>query len=148
MAYAHLLVPLDFSPASTQVIQRALEVARPFGARLALLHAVDYLPPLSFADDFTPSPVVAVDEAELVERAQGALDKLAEQFGLTDEVPRLVVVGAPKEEIVRVAAERGADLIVIGSHGRRRGLGRLLGTTASAVLNDAACDVLAVRIRD
>ncbi|MEW8014407.1 MAG: universal stress protein, partial [Candidatus Sedimenticola endophacoides] len=59
--------------------------------------------------------------------------------------PFLVEVGVPKREIVRVAQEHGADLIVLGSHGRH-GLQLLLGSTASGVLHLAGCDVLAVRI--
>jgi len=147
VSYAHVLVALDLSPASNQVMRQAIEIARRFDSRLTLLHAVDYLPPLSFADDFTPSPAIVVDEGELIERARASLERLAGQFGVGADAPRLVVVGSPKEEILRTAAERGGDLIVIGSHGRH-GLGRLLGTTATAVLNDAVCDVLAVRISD
>jgi universal stress protein A len=128
-------------------MRQAMDVVHRFESRLALLHVVDYLPPLSFADDFTPSPAVVVDEGEMIERARASLERLAAEFRLGADTPRLVVVGSPKEEILRVAAERGIDLIVIGSHGRH-GLGRLLGTTATAVLNDAVCDVLAVRISD
>jgi len=46
-----------------------------------------------------------------------------------------------------VAGEIKADLIVVGSHGRH-GLGLLLGSTASSVVHHAACDVLAVRLRE
>jgi universal stress protein A len=47
---------------------------------------------------------------------------------------------------VRIAKERGVDLIVVGSHGRH-GLQLLLGSTANGVLHLAECDVLAVRVR-
>jgi universal stress protein A len=53
--------------------------------------------------------------------------------------------GAPKQEIVRVADDEKAELIVIGSHGRH-GLQLLLGSTANGVLHLAKCDVLAVRV--
>jgi universal stress protein A len=146
MAYAQILVAVDLYPACHRVVQRAIEIADT-ESRLALLHVIDYLPPLSFADDFAPSPAVVIDEGDLMDRGKSALDKLAGELSLDEGIPRLVVLGSPKERIVRTAVERGADLIVIGSHGRH-GLGRLLGSTATAVLNDAPCDVLAVRVGD
>lgn len=147
VSYSHVLVALDFSEVSDRIMQRALDLARLYEARVSLLHMVDYLPPLGFADDFTPSPAVLIDEQELVERGARSLARYAERFGLGAETERIVQIGSPRQEIVAIAAQRGADLIVIGSHGRH-GLRRLLGTTASAVLNDAVCDVLAVRVHD
>lgn len=145
MPYAHILVAVDFSEATDRVVRRALKVAAPLGARLTLLHVVDYLPPIGFADDFSPSPAVLIDEDDLIANGRRSLDEIAVRLGLSADLPRVVLTGSPKQEIVKVAAEHGADLIVIGSHGVR-GLGRLLGTTATGVLNDAICDVLAVRI--
>jgi universal stress protein A len=53
----------------------------------------------------------------------------------------------PGPEIVRVAEEESADLIIVGSHGRH-GLALLLGSTANNVLHHAPCDVMAVRLPD
>lgn len=147
MGYRHILVAVDFSEASYEVAQRAVELARRDQANMTLLHVVDYLPPLTFADDFTPAPALMVDENELLERGKASLEKYAARLQLGDDTPRRVLIGVPKQEIVRAAEDLDVDLIVIGSHGRH-GLGRLLGSTARAVLNDAACDVLAVRIKD
>lgn len=145
MPYAHVLVAIDFSEATDRVVRRALRVAAPFGAKVTLLHVVDYLPPIGFADDFSPSPAVLIDKDELIANGRRSLDEIAARLGLPADLPRVALIGSPKQEIVKAAAERGADLIVIGSHGVR-GLGRLLGATATGVLNDATCDVLAVRI--
>jgi universal stress protein A len=57
------------------------------------------------------------------------------------------VVGSPKTEILGLAEEKSTDLIVVGSHGRH-GLGVLLGSTATSLLNHARCDILAVRLTD
>ncbi len=142
--YTRILVAVDFSPAAEIVGRRAVEMARRHDAVLHLVHVVDYLMPLGFADDFTPSPAVMVDEEALLEQGRKSLHRYAEKLGCAD-VSQSVVLGAPKQEIVRLAREIPCDLIVIGSHGRH-GLARLLGSTARAVLNDAPCDVLAVRI--
>ena len=58
---------------------------------------------------------------------------------------RHLVVGRPESEIHHVAEEIGADLIVVGSHGRH-GLALLMGSTANGVLHGSKCDVLAVRV--
>ena len=71
------------------------------------------------------------------------LDCLAEAVGTGSE--RLVRHGHPAEQIHGVAKELGADLIVIGTHGRH-GFALLLGSTANAVLHGARCDILAVRV--
>lgn len=147
MDYKHILVALDFSEASESILRRALDISERHGARLTLLHVVDYLPPLGFADDFTPSPAALIDEQDLLERGTRSLERYAERHRLGTEVERRVELGSPRREIVAMAAHRGIDLIVIGSHGRH-GLGRFLGSTAHAVLNDADCDVLAVRATD
>lgn len=147
MSFRHMLIAIDFSPTADRVLQRALDLARSTRSTITLLHVVDYLPPLGFADDFTPSPAVMIDEQNLVESATRTLDRYCERFGLGEGIARVVRVGMPRQEIVKLAAERGVDLIVIGSHGRH-GLRRLLGSTANAVLNDATCDVLAIRSND
>ncbi|MFQ5488912.1 MAG: universal stress protein [Gammaproteobacteria bacterium] len=145
-SYARILVAVDFSSAAGTVGRQALELARRHDGELLLLHVVDYLPPLGFADDFTPSPALLVDEQELLKQGKISLKKYADKMDLSG-ARQLTVLGAPKQEIVRIAAEEHCGLIVIGSHGRH-GLARLLGSTARGVLNDAPCDVLAVRIKE
>lgn len=145
MSYLHLLVAVDFSDFSERVLRRAVDTAEHHHATLTLLHVVDYLPPLGFADDFSTLPVQTIDDGELLANARRTLGEFADRLGLSADITQLAVVGSPKAEIVRVAVERGADLIVIGAHGVH-GLKRIIGSTASAVLNDASCDVLAVRI--
>jgi universal stress protein A len=56
-----------------------------------------------------------------------------------------LIFGRPESEIQRTAQSVGADVIVVGSHGRH-GLALLLGSTANGVLHGASCDVLAVRV--
>lgn len=144
--YGRILVAVDFSPAAEIVGRQALEMAHRHEGELHLVHVVDYLIPLGFADDFTPSPALLVDEEELLAQGKESLRKFAEKLGCP-AVRQSVLLGVPKQEIVRLAGEEQCDLIVIGSHGRH-GLARLLGSTARAVLNDAPCDVLAVRIKE
>ncbi len=83
-------------------------------------------------------------EDELLQRARQRLATLAGELGLADSAAR-VESGNVKSEIVRVARERGVDLIVLGSR-ERHGLSILVNFTEDTVLHAAPCDVLAVRV--
>lgn len=142
--YRHILLAVEFSPETAQVVQRALQLRDRYGAQLTLVHVVEYMP-LSYSGDL----VLPEDfdlERELVEIANKQMNELADSLSLPI-AQRLVEVGATGKTLLRVAGERGVDLIVVGSHGRH-GIAALLGSTARTVLNGAACDVLAVRIQD
>lgn len=140
-AYTHVLLAVDFSPVTEPTARRAVELARRYGARLSLIHVVEYLPVALDAELMLP-PMAGVEE-QLVENARRHLTQLAERLDVAD-APRHVELGSTKLEILRLAEAERVDLIVVGSHGRH-GLARMLGSTASAVLHGAHCDVLAVR---
>jgi nucleotide-binding universal stress UspA family protein len=92
-----------------------------------------------------PMPAAELGERmeETAARDLPAFSKSEEFMGL--EVEDLMAHGEPAAEIVRVADERGAGLIVISSHGRT-GLGRILfGSTAESVVRHARCPVLVVK---
>jgi universal stress protein A len=83
-------------------------------------------------------------EEELLVRAQQRLQTLAGELGLAHSNCR-VEAGNVKSEIVRIARETSADLIVMGSR-ERHGLSILVNLTEDTVLHAAPCDVLAVRV--
>lgn len=143
--YKQIFVAVDFTPAAAAVAARAAELAKAGSANVTLLHVVEYLPPLNIGDEPIPSYGLILDEKELMAGAKESLGRFAQKVNLT-QADQLVLLGAPKQEIVRAAEEHHADLIVIGSHGRH-GFRRLLGSTADGVLHNAHCDVLAVRIK-
>jgi len=140
--YQHVLLAVDISSDDAAVIDKALEVASHNDARLTLIHVVEYTGTL-YAGDI-PLPEDLDLDRRLADQAEEKLQALIKQRQLAD-VDYLVEIGVPKREIVRVAEDKGADLIVIGSHGRH-GLQLLLGSTANGVLHQAKCDVLAVRV--
>jgi len=144
-AYRHILLATDFSEHSEQVAGRARDLAQKYQAELSLLHVVENLP----IGDAAYGPIVPFDidlTEQLVESAQKRMTKLAESIGVP-ESRQWVEIGSPKVEIIRLAEEHHADLIIVGSHGRH-GIGLLLGSTASSVIHHAKCDVLAVRLRE
>ena len=74
------------------------------------------------------------------------MTRIGEQFNIS-ATSQFIEVGSPKSVIMNKAQELGADLIVVGSHGRH-GIQLLLGSTANAVIHHANCDVLAVRVSE
>ncbi len=142
--YQHILLAADFSDGGPAVAKRAQELSRHYQARLTLLHVVESFPIV----DSTYGPIMPFEidlTEQMVSVAKTRIGNLGEQLGVPED-HRLVEVGSAKVEIVRIADEQGADLIVLGSHGRH-GVGLLLGSTASSVIHHASCDVLAVRLK-
>lgn len=140
--YSHVLIAVDLTEDSEMVVHRGLEIARRFNAQVSLLHVVEFIPVDPAGEALLPPPVDL--ESELVQGAKQRLDALCDSVGLKD-TPRRVEMGSIKAELLRVAEEEHADLIVLGSH-ERHGLALLLGSTEKSILHKASCDVLAVRL--
>lgn len=138
--YRHILAPTDFSTFSENAAARAAALAGSLGAKLTLVHVVDYAPP-GYLSPVMPAELTSPDT--LVARASAELEQWAARLGLS-AAGREIAAGSPKVEIARIARAVEADLIVIGSSGQG-GLSRLLGSTTSAVLHEAPCDILSVQ---
>jgi len=145
MPYQHVLAAVDLSEESIQVLDKARDAAQNNGARLSLLTVVKPLTQVYGGLDMAPIASGAVSfEEEALKQARAQLRDLGTRYGVAEENIH-VVLGAPAHEIRESSKEFGADLIVMGTHGRH-GLGLLLGSTASGVLHGVDCDVLAVRV--
>jgi len=140
--YRRILAVVDLTEDSLEVATRALAITRACGtAHLELLHVVEYVPVEPLSDSLMPAVQI---ESELIERARERMTLLAANLNLSPP-PWRVETGNVKAEIMRVAREMMADLIVIGSR-ERHGLSILVNLTEDTVLHAAPCDVLAVRL--
>ncbi|HSD73621.1 MAG TPA: universal stress protein [Steroidobacteraceae bacterium] len=139
--YQKILLVVDLTEDSDLVGERAKAIAACYGSRIQLLHVVEYVPVEPMGE--TLLPAVQIEE-ELIERARHRLKDLARRLDLTDS-DCFVEAGNIKAEIIRVAGEQRADLIVLGSR-ERHGLAILLNFTEDTVLHSSPCDVLAVRL--
>ena len=139
--YKKILACVDLTDGSETIAERAKDVAGRCGAQVTLLHVVEYVPVEPMGEALLPAVQI---EGELVERATRRIAELAARTGL-ESAERLVRTGNIKSEVVRVAQETGADLIVIGSR-ERHGVSILFNFTEDTVLHAAPCDVLAVRL--
>jgi universal stress protein A len=140
-SYKRLLLVVDLSEDSLTIGRRAVALARLFGARIDLLHVFEFVPVEPMGE--TLMPAVQIEE-ELLERAKQRLAHLGDELGLGD-AELFVEAGNVKSEILRVARERGTDLILIGSR-ERHGMSILVNLTEDTVLHGSPCDVLAVRV--
>ena len=140
-----IIVPTDFSPASQRAIDYAVTLARPLNASLLLLHVVEQ--PFVGGGGwewYIPDAPALLERLEADSRTQLAEigDGLTQQgLAVTTEVRR----GLPTGGIVAAAADGGADLIVMSTHGRSGLPHLLLGSVAERVIRTAPCPVLAVR---
>ncbi len=146
MKIRSVLLPTDFSECAGYALSYATSLAREAGARLICVHVVEpVVPAVGYTGITEPLPMAEISE-QLEDSAERELPKIAgceECEGI--EVEEAIVHGEAASEIVRVASERGVDLIVIASHGRT-GLGRILfGSTAESVVRHARCPVLVVK---
>ena len=140
--YQHILLAVDFSPEARLVTEKGRELAEQNGAKLSIIHVVEYNRSMYPLDLQLPDQML-LDE-HLVQHAEVELKELAITHGIPS-AKRYVELGLAKEEILRVAKEKDVDLVIIGSHGRH-GLQLLLGSTANGVIHMAKCDVLAIRV--
>lgn len=142
--YTHMLLAIDLHPCCDKaLLQHGLALAKEHGAKVTLIHAVEHLNAYGVAQAY---PSVLEVEDKLVEDAKAELAKIKQEYKM-QSVEAIVEVGSPKMIILDYAKEHNVDLIVLGSHGRH-GLQLLLGSTANAVLHNAHCDVLAVRLKN
>jgi nucleotide-binding universal stress UspA family protein len=148
--YQRILVPVDGSATATAGLDEALELARLTGGRVRVLHVIDDLPFVLAGEGYGAASVDVL--AMLKEGAQAVLKQgreRAESRGVeVDTVMSDGTRGRLCDQVAAQAQRWAADLIVIGTHGRR-GIGRaLLGSDAEQVLRVAPVPVLLVRQPD
>jgi nucleotide-binding universal stress UspA family protein len=136
-----LLVAVDFSDSSEAALAYAVDLASKLGARIVVMHTYE-LPVYGFPDG---ALVASVEVAtHIMEAAQVGLDGMVARYRDRIKIDTVLRQGVAWEEVRAVAEELGADLIVIGTHGRR-GLARaLLGSVAEKILRTSTKPVLAI----
>jgi universal stress protein A len=140
-AYKKILILLDLSDDSERVAVAGRELATYSNAAMVILHVVDFVPVEPMGESLMPTMQI---EEDLMKRSRVKLEGLCARLGLS-EAGKRVEAGNTKAEILRVAEEESADLIVLGSR-ERHGLAILVNFTEDTVLHAAHCDVLAVRL--
>ena len=143
--FKRILCAVDFSDSSLSALTYALTLAEEGDAHLTLLHVIEMPPELSgnpMAPDFDVARIHAAAEAEARRRLQDLVPDAARTYCTVDTA---VVEGRAYRRVLRHAAERKSDLIVMGVHGRGAMDLLLFGSTTHHVIRAAGCPVLIVR---
>jgi len=144
MKIEQILFPTDFSAGSYNALPYAVDFSRHYNAKLYILHIIydftkatySHIPHISSDKIFDDITAWAVEEID---------NCCIEQIRGLSKVEKLVLKGIPYEEIVKFAANKKIDIIVMGTYGRL-GLDKLIfGSTAERVVRKAPCPVLTVR---
>ena len=142
-SYNHILVGLDLSTESQQVIDRVKFLFVDTDTKISVCYILE---PLAF----TYGGDIPVDlsdvQAQLKEQAVERLASYGAQLNVKSD-DQHVILGHPAQEMHAMASSENIGLIVVGSHGRH-GLSLIFGSTSNSVLHGASCDVLAVRITE
>jgi nucleotide-binding universal stress UspA family protein len=144
-AFKHILVPTDFGEPANCALDVAVTLAARFASELTLLHAI-WLPQSAYTCNVEALYWTADDVAIWAKKElDAALSKVAGRYPKGETV---IATGEPWRTILDVAKERGADVIVMGTHGRSRLSHVLLGSVAEQVVRLSPIPVVTVSGKD
>ena len=136
-----ILFPTDFSHCGDAALRFATALARDSGAKLLIVHVEE--PPVAYGggEMYYGMPEPATEDLKkMLERVKPADDAI--------EYEHHMVTGDPSTAVARLAESEGADLIVMGTHGRTGFTRLLMGSVAEAVVRRAPCPVLTYKEPD
>lgn len=143
--YQHILIAIDFSENSVKALKKALQLAADSNARVELIHVVD-IPIYPVLEDAAVMGLPGIWDneiaANLMALSTEKLKRIADEYSIENYK---AIEGVPGSEITVIAKANQADLIVMGFHGLS-GLRKLIGSTTHSVINNAPCDVLAIKL--
>jgi nucleotide-binding universal stress UspA family protein len=144
-----VLTAIDHGPMDHEVVRAGANLAREIaGAELHLIHVLEDLPsPVGFV----PRPVgLGITAGEITAEARTRLDDLSAEarslFG--GRIVGHLVAGSAWKQVLQVAIDLQADVVLVGTHGRKGIKRMLLGSVAEAIVRKASCPVLVVRPKD
>ena len=140
-----ILCPVDFSPVSKRALEHAAVLAQWYESRIVALHVTPLMPTIL---GFPPAVDMASSEPVSSEAVLRELTSFVDEAVAAPTAEKVLRSGHPPTEIVKYAGECGADLIVLGTHGRGGFEHLVLGSTTEKVLRKAHCPVLTVPAHD
>ncbi len=146
MSYNHILVPVDGSQISFSAVKKAAQIAKAFNSKLSLISLVAE-DPFTDADFYYSSAIMKEYFVQAYANAEAALKEaltITASEGV-DAQSKIVKGQVSAEGVVEAANEVKADLIVMGSHGRKGFKKMLLGSFAQDVLSNTELPVLVVK---
>jgi nucleotide-binding universal stress UspA family protein len=143
--FGRIVCGADFSPASDRAVAYALSLAQEANAHFMLLHVLDWLPGKELAD-FPQFDAEAYRKKAFAEARRQLEERVPEEARDWCEPDLRISCGKAYRQILRLAEEEHADLVVLGVHGATTAVDRMLfGSTTQHVVRQAACPVLTIR---
>lgn len=142
--FKRIILATDLSPASELALKEAIGLAKENGADLLIAHA--YQPPSVVEGQSVSAGVYEEWDQNIRAEVKGRLQELVENAAKEGvKAEPLILTGSPYEAIAEAARGNDADLVVMGTHGRK-GVSRFfLGSVAARVISTAPCPVMTVR---
>ena len=136
-----IVVPIDLSTCSLDALEYAVQFARPLGASITILHAME---PVAYGLDFSLTHAKEWKEQRAyLEKRLTVLTACLTALGI--QTDHALKPGLPADSITSYVTGQGYDLMIMGTHGRRGLSHVLVGSIAGAMLRHAPCPVLTVR---
>ena len=145
--YKHLLVPVDESPMSYAAAEQALSLAKDLNCPVTIMSVIA-VDPFVGVDFYKVAPAITDYFMQAEQNAQNRLAEIQQSFSREGiSVDTKIIRGvAASEGIVQIANEIGADLIIMGSHGRTGVKKMMLGSVTQNVLTQSPVPVLIVKV--
>lgn len=149
--YKHILFATELNETKSYIEDKVTQLQQLTQAKLSVIHVVEPIPSAYFAGEYGAiSGLNAYDSIEatkeLKKRSVELLQPLVKRLNVAEKNLH-VMIGYTSQEVLAFCEKKNVDLIITGSHGIR-GLKLLLGSTTNAILHNAKCDVLAVRLQE
>lgn len=142
-----ILIAVEDSPYSEQAINYGVHLAKSLGAKITLVH-VDEIPissPYSADPLLMESPVMIPELMHIQEEAsQAFLKRIEDQYGSDVKLSTVTKIGRAQDEILAVADDCKADMIILGTHGRTGFDHFISGSVSESVARKAKCPVLII----
>ena len=143
--FKHILIPVDGSPTAQKAVETAAGLAKAFGSNVTAIYVIDPYPFTGLGSDFAYGQAEYLSAAAIeAKEATQAARQVLEQAGVSVKTS-VVEAHAAWRGILETAASVGADLIVMGSHGRHGLEKMVLGSVAQRVLSHSTLPVFVVR---
>ena len=140
MSYSKILIAVDSSEFSMQAAKKGLELAHQMNAEVALIYVVDTSKAIGNIDaGILPEQAMVILKKEV----EQTLDELASMYN-GNSILKFMPEGHPTKDILKTAEIWGADLIVIGTHGRTGLMHLLVGSVAENVVRHSKVPVMVV----
>ncbi len=141
MAYQKILIAVDSSAYSMNAAKKGFELAHQLNASVGLICVIDRnKESMNVEVGITPEQSQTV----LLQQAEENISQLIKMYDGVDEILRFTPEGFPKNEIIKIAKEWGADVIVMGTHGRTGLTHLLVGSVAEYVIKHSGVPVMVI----